>query len=54
MQAREKEGAKYIMEAQLTIGSVIPEFSLPDLDGHQVNIREFLGKRVALFIWASW
>ena len=47
-------GAKYIMESQLTIGSVIPEFSLPDLDGQQVNIREFLGKRVALFIWASW
>jgi len=42
------------MESEIKLGSTIPEFSLPDLEGRLVNSREFLGKRVALFIWASW
>jgi hypothetical protein len=42
------------MESKIRIGSTIPDFSLPDLEGRIVNSRDFLGKRVALFVWASW
>jgi len=31
-----------------------PEFSLLDRDGNQVNLSDFLGKKVMLVTWASW
>ncbi len=38
----------------LRIGSVVPDFTLPDLDGRRVSLSGLKGKRVALFMWASW
>ena len=37
------------------VGSVMPDFELPSItDGAQVRLSEFRGKKVALFMWASW
>ena len=30
------------------------DFSLPDLEGHNVRLSDFRGKKVAVFVWASW
>lgn len=37
-----------------TVGQVIPPFTLPALDGKTVDIAEYRGRRVALFVWATW
>ena len=29
-------------------------FSLPDFDGKTVSLSDFSGKKVAVFLWASW
>jgi hypothetical protein len=38
----------------LTVGNVVPDVSLPTLDGDTVNPRAFVGKRLIVFMWASW
>ena len=38
----------------LRIGSDVPDFPLPALDGTPVSLSGLRGKRVALFMWASW
>ena len=38
----------------LRIGSVVPNFTLPTLDGTPVSLSDLRRKRVALFMWASW
>jgi len=38
----------------LGIGLQVPDFTLPTLDGKQVRLADFRGKRVILFMWASW
>lgn len=30
------------------------DFSLPDFDGRTVSLSDFSGKKVAVFLWASW
>ena len=35
-------------------GRLIPDFTLPALDGGEVAIADCRGRRVALFMWASW
>ena len=42
------------VKEMLVPGSVVPDFSLPSLDGTQVRLSDFRGKRVVLFMWASW
>jgi peroxiredoxin len=39
---------------KLDIGSMAPEFSLPDRKGRQVSLSDFRGKYVFLDFWASW
>ena len=36
------------------VGTQLPDFALPTLDGKQVRLSDFRGKRVVLFMWASW
>ena len=31
-----------------------PEFELPDLEGRSVALRDFRGRPVVLFCWATW
>ncbi len=36
-------------------GDVVPDFALPSIsDGRMVSLSSFRGKRVLLFMWASW
>ena len=45
------------LPAPLTIAmpqALIPDFSLPDLDGEMVALSSFMGKRVVLVVFASW
>jgi hypothetical protein len=35
-------------------GKTAPDFTAPDLAGHQHSIRELPGKKVLLLFWASW
>ncbi len=35
-------------------GQKFPDFSLPDLNGKQVRLSDFHGKRILLVCWASW
>lgn len=40
--------------AEKTGISVLPEFNLPDLSGHQHNISEWRGKVLVINFWATW
>ena len=43
-----------IATAQLKVGDVPPEISLPDANDSTVNLSSFRGKVVLLDFWASW
>ncbi len=36
------------------VGRRVPDFTLPALGGGTVGIADYRGRRVALFMWASW
>ena len=38
----------------VTVGDKAPDFSLPALDGRSVMLSDYAGKKVILFMWASW
>ena len=38
----------------LEVGKPAPAFTLPSLDGREVSLSDYLGKRLVLFFWASW
>ena len=35
----------------LEVGAKAPEFTLPDKDGNQVSLSDFLGKKVVLYFY---
>ena len=35
-------------------GEAVPNFSLTSLDGDEVSLSDYRGKRLILFFWASW
>ena len=37
-----------------TVGQAIPDLALSGLNGGAINLRDFLGKKYILFMWASW
>ena len=44
-----------MLDAAVETGDVVPNFALPSLvDGKMVPFSSFRGKRVLLFLWASW
>lgn len=36
------------------VGEPIPDVVLPDLDGRLVRLSDYRGKRLLVFMWASW
>ena len=42
------------MVTVVDIGHAAPDFRLPSLSGREVGLSDYLGRRVALFVWASW
>ena len=36
------------------VGEEAPDFTLPSLDGKPVSLSDYRGKRVVVFMWASW
>ncbi|MSS73512.1 MAG: redoxin domain-containing protein [Candidatus Latescibacteria bacterium] len=41
-------------QAGLRAGDLAPDFTLPDLAGRPVSLRDFRGQRAAFYVWASW
>ncbi len=35
-------------------GDAVPEITLPSLDGEPVSLSDYRGKRLLVFMWASW
>jgi peroxiredoxin len=36
------------------VGEVAPDVSLPGIDGRTIRFSDFRGKRLMVFMWASW
>jgi peroxiredoxin len=36
------------------IGDALPDLALPSLDGRTIRLSEYRGKRLLVFMWASW
>ena len=36
------------------VGDQAPEFNLPSLDGDMISLSSLRGRKVILFMWASW
>ena len=36
------------------VGQQVPDIALPTLDGRSVSLHQFRGKKLVLFMWASW
>ena len=39
---------------QIKAGDAAPDFTLRSLDGDTVSLSDFSGKKLILFMWASW
>jgi peroxiredoxin len=38
----------------VSVGDQAHDFTLPTLDGEMISLSDYKGKRVILFMWASW
>ena len=36
------------------IGQLAPDFTLPTLDGETKSLHDYRGKKLIVFMWASW
>ena len=44
----------YTVNADDLTGKIAPAFSAKDIEGKEINLRDYLGKVVLLDFWASW
>ncbi len=42
------------MSTFVRVGDTVPEITLPDLDGKPVSLSSYSGRRLLVFMWASW
>jgi peroxiredoxin len=40
--------------AGIQLGNIHPDFTLPDLQGRPVRLSDYRGKKLLIFMWASW
>jgi len=38
----------------LRVGDRLPPIVLPDLQGRSIRLQDYRGKRLLMFMWASW
>ncbi len=38
----------------VNVGDTLPEIVLPDLDGKPVSLSAYAGRKLLIFMWASW
>ena len=38
----------------VNVGDEAPDFTLSSLDGRRVSLSDYRGKKVIVFMWASW
>ena len=38
----------------VNVGESAPDFTLSSLDGRQVSLSDYRGKKTIVFMWASW
>ncbi len=36
------------------VGDISPDFILPSLDGEEISLTGYRGKKLIVFMWASW
>ena len=39
---------------RVDVGDKAPDFTLRSLDGRDVSLSDYRGKKVVVFMWASW
>lgn len=42
------------VQNKVSVGDRLPEISLPDLTGRPVALSAYRGRKLLLFVWASW
>jgi peroxiredoxin len=43
-----------LQQAILTVGDQAPALTLPTITGQPLPLRDLMGKKYILFMWASW
>lgn len=43
-----------IATAYPKVGDPSPNFTLPSLDGQEISLSSYKGKKMIVFMWASW
>jgi peroxiredoxin len=38
----------------IRVGDTLPDISLPLTNGQNIRLRDYLGRRLFVFMWASW
>ncbi|MBM7616235.1 TlpA family protein disulfide reductase [Alkaliphilus hydrothermalis] len=36
------------------LGTKVIDFTFQDLDGNTISIKDYMGKKLLIFMWASW
>ena len=42
------------VRSALAVGDLLPDVSLPAVNGSVIRLRDYRGQRLFVFMWASW